>query len=90
MAVLTRGSGLAGPLPAPAALALVPASDSRATLQTLSPAPDPPWRVVAQSAGSAGEGIGTLGAAAGDKARDAGVSIGRFFSRTGKAIARRF
>ena len=90
MAVLTRGGGLAAPLPVPPALASTPPSDVGVTLQPLSPAPDPPWRVVAQSAGSAGEGIGTLGAAAGDKARDAGVSIGRFFSRTGKAIARRF
>ncbi len=49
-----------------------------------------PWNTAARSATSAGQGLARRGAVAGHRARDAGLSIGRFFSSAGKRVAGSF
>jgi beta-lactamase regulating signal transducer with metallopeptidase domain len=50
----------------------------------------PPWVILANSATSTGQGVARAGATTGVRARDAGVSIGRFFTRAGKSVAGSF
>jgi beta-lactamase regulating signal transducer with metallopeptidase domain len=46
------------------------------------------WRTVADSASTLGTGLARAGAATGARAKDAGISIGRFFGRAGNAFRR--
>jgi hypothetical protein len=46
------------------------------------------WRTVADSASTLGTGLARAGAATGARAKDAGLSIGRFFGRAGSAFHR--
>jgi BlaR1 peptidase M56 len=50
----------------------------------------PPWDPVSASAASAASGAARAAAATGARARSAGVSTGRFFTRAGKAVAKDF
>jgi beta-lactamase regulating signal transducer with metallopeptidase domain len=49
-----------------------------------------PWDAVSASTASAASGAARAAAATGVRARSAGVSIGRFFTRAGKAVAKDF
>ncbi len=62
--------------PAPAPLASTPSTG--------------PWTTLAQSGVTVGRAVGRAGAATGDGAKEAGLSLSRFFSRAGKTVAGRF
>ena len=50
----------------------------------------PPWHAVSASTTSAASGVAGAAVATAAHARNAGVSIGRFFTRAGKAVAKDF
>jgi beta-lactamase regulating signal transducer with metallopeptidase domain len=50
----------------------------------------PPWEAVSASTASAASGAARAAVATGARAQSAGVSIGRFFTRAGKAVAEGF
>ena len=71
---------------APLFAAPLPSSQPAAMASTPTPAASP-WEAVSTSATSAADGIARAAEGTGARARSAGVSIGRFFTRAGKAGA---
>lgn len=62
----------------------------RAGIASAPPPVAPPWEVVSAPTTSAASGAARAAVATAAHARSAGVSIGRFFTRAGKAVAKDF
>ena len=73
-----------------AVLAVPLLSSPRAGIASAPPPVAPPWEVVSASTTSAASGAARAAVATAAHARSAGVSIGRFFTRTSKAVAKDF
>ncbi len=73
-----------------AVLAVPSLSSPRAVIASVPPTVAPPWHAVSASTTSAASGVAGAAAATAAHARNAGVSIGRFFTRAGKAVAKDF
>lgn len=73
-----------------AVLAVPLLSSPRAGIASAPPPVAPPWEVVSASTTSAASGAARAAVATAAHARRAGVSIGRFFTRASKAVARDF
>jgi hypothetical protein len=70
-----------------ALLVAAPLPSSQPASMASTPTPASPWEAVSNSATSAADGITRAAEGTGARARSAGVSIGRFFTRAGKAGA---
>jgi beta-lactamase regulating signal transducer with metallopeptidase domain len=73
-----------------AVLAVPLLSSPRAGIASAPPPAAPPWEVVSASTTSAASGAARAAVATAAHARSAGVSIGRFLTRAGKAVAKDF
>jgi beta-lactamase regulating signal transducer with metallopeptidase domain len=73
-----------------AVLAVPLLASPQAGIASAPPPVAPPWEVVSASTTSAASGAARAAVATADHARSAGVSIGRFFTRAGKAVAKDF
>jgi beta-lactamase regulating signal transducer with metallopeptidase domain len=73
-----------------AVLAVTSLSSPRAGIASAPPTVAPPWHAVSASTTSAASGVAGAALATAAHARNAGVSIGRFFTRAGKAVAKDF
>ena len=73
-----------------AVLAVPLLSSPRAGIASTPPPVAPPWEVVSASTTSAASGAARAAVATAAHARSAGVSIGRFFTRASKAVAKDF
>jgi bla regulator protein blaR1 len=74
-----------------AAVLVVPSlSSPRAGIASVPPTVAPPWHAVGASTTSAATGVAGAAVATAAHARNTGLSIGRFFTRAGKAVAKDF
>jgi beta-lactamase regulating signal transducer with metallopeptidase domain len=73
-----------------AALAVPSLSSPRAGIASAPPTVAPPWHAVSASTTATASGVAGAAVATAAHARNAGVSIGRFFTRAGKAVTKDF